>query len=83
MLTSVLVRERRPFELVVGRVDDPSAAGEVSMRCAERRRRRGSGARGSRAWELPQDGYACVDTPSELLTEKLGVEVVQHRTRAR
>jgi L-arabinose isomerase len=25
----------------------------------------------------PQDGYACVDTPSELLTEKLGVEIVQ------
>src|SRR2546426_1148748 len=26
---------------------------------------------------LPQDGYACVDSPDELLVEKLGVEVVR------
>ena len=77
MLTSVLVRERRPFELVIGRIDDPTAAGGVSSAlrgaAAATRLRH---ARIARVGAV-QDGYACVDTPSELLTEKLGVEVVQ------
>ena len=77
MLTSVLVRERRPFELVVGRIDDQAVLGEVTSAlrgaAAATRLRHARIARVGRV----QDGYACVDTPSGLLTEKLGVKVVQ------
>jgi L-arabinose isomerase len=77
MLTSVLVRERRPFELVVGRVGDGEArarvfAALVGAAAATRIR----GARIARIGN-PQDGYLCVDTPDERLEQKLGVEIVR------
>ena len=77
MLTSVLVREHRPFELVVGRVDDPGARADVlaalhGAAAATRVR----GARIARVGK-PQAGYACVDTPDALLEERLGIEVVR------
>ncbi len=77
MLTSVLVRERRPFELVVGRIDDPAVLGEVLS--AVRGAAAATRLRGARIARVgsPQNGYACVDTPSELLSARLGVEVVQ------
>ena len=77
MLTSVLVREQRPFELAVGRIDDPETLVEVLgvLRGAAAATR----LRGARIARIgpPQPGYACVDTPSELLVAKLGVEVVE------
>jgi L-arabinose isomerase len=73
MLTSVLVREGRPFELVVGRVEDAAPVGEALRGAAAATRLRR--ARIARVGPV-QEGYACVDTPSELLTEKLGCEVV-------
>ncbi|MFN2629877.1 MAG: hypothetical protein ABR569_14790 [Gaiellaceae bacterium] len=77
MLTSVLVREGRPFELVVGRINDQAVLTEVmgAVRGAVAANR----LRGARIARIgsPQDGYACVDTPSELLTAKLGVEIVE------
>jgi len=77
MLTSVLVREGRPFELVAGRIDDPAVHAEVldAVRGAAAATRL-RGARIARVGST-QDGYACVDTPSELLAAKLGVEIVQ------
>jgi L-arabinose isomerase len=77
MLTSVLVREQRPFELAVGRIDDPETLAEVlgALRGAAAATRL-RGARIARIG-LPQPGYACVDTPSELLAAKLCVEVVE------
>ena len=78
MLTSVLVREKRPFELVVGRVADPAPVAEALRGAAAATRVRRS--RVARVGVV-QDGYACVDTPSALLHEKLGVEVVQLEPR--
>lgn len=77
MLTSVLVREGRPFELVVGLVDDEGTAAELiaALRggaAAQRVR----GARIARIGPV-QDGYLCVDTPDELLARDLGLEVVR------
>src|SRR5205814_8807500 len=77
MLTSVLVRERRPFELVVGRIDEGAVLDRVlaALRGAAASTR----LRGARIARVgaPLACYDCVDTPSELLAEKLGVEVVQ------
>jgi L-arabinose isomerase len=77
MLTSVLVRERRPFELVVGRVDDPETLSAVAA--ALRGAAAATRIRGARIARIgdPQPGYACVDTPDVLLEERLGVEVVR------
>jgi L-arabinose isomerase len=77
MLTSVLVREGRPFELLVGRIDDEATRGAVleALRGAAAATR----VRGARVARIgqPQDGYACVDSPDALLARKLGVEVVR------
>ncbi|MBV8080103.1 MAG: hypothetical protein JO186_06975, partial [Actinobacteria bacterium] len=78
MLTSVLVRERRPFELVMGRVEDSAPVFEALRGAAAATRVRR--ARVARVG-VPQDGYACVDTPSALLEEKLGLSVVQIEPR--
>jgi L-arabinose isomerase len=77
MLTSVLVREQRPFELTVGRVDDAGAcaAVESALRGAAAATRL-RGARIARVGPV-QDGYACVDTPDALLEHELGIEVVR------
>jgi L-arabinose isomerase len=77
MLTSVLVRDGRPFELLVGRIDD--AATREAVLGALRGAAAATRVRGARVARIgePQDGYACVDSPDELLAEKLGVEVVR------
>lgn len=76
MLTSVLVREGRPFELVVGRIDDPDVIGQVEQAltaaAASVRLRRARVGRVGR----PLDGYACVDTDDGLLRRGAGVELV-------
>jgi L-arabinose isomerase len=76
MLTSVLVREGRPFELVVGRVDDPetqrAAGAALAAAAAASHLRR---ARVGRVGQ-PLDGYACVDTDDELLRRATGIELV-------
>jgi L-arabinose isomerase len=78
MLTSVLVRKKRPFELVVGRVADSEPVAEA-LRGAAAATRVGR-SRVARVGPV-QDGYACVDTPSALLREKLGMEVVELEPR--
>ena len=76
MLTSVLVRSARPFELVVGRIDDPAVCGRVELAldaaaAAGRLRRARIGRIGR-----PLAGYACVDTDDELLRQVTGIELV-------
>jgi L-arabinose isomerase len=76
MLTSVLVREGRPFELVLGRVDDPQTLAAVSVAlAAAAAARRLATARIGRVGR-PLDGYACVDTDDELLRRATGIELV-------
>jgi L-arabinose isomerase len=77
MLTSVLVRQGRPFELVVGLLDDPAVVARVdgALRGAAAATR----VRGARLGRIgePLPGYLCVDTDDELLRERTGVEVVR------
>jgi L-arabinose isomerase len=76
MLTSLLVREARPFELVVGRIDDVAVRERVtaalSAAAAAGRLRRARIGRIGR----PLDGYACVDTDDALLRRATGIELV-------
>lgn len=76
MLTSMLVRDGRPFELLVGRIDDPAMPGRVVdalvVAAAAGKLRRARIGRIGR----PLDGYACVDTRDELLREATGIELV-------
>jgi L-arabinose isomerase len=76
MLTSVLVRAGRPFELILGRIDDRDARRRVeqalSAAAASRRLRRARIGRVGR----PLPGYACVDTDDALLGRLLGIDVV-------
>jgi L-arabinose isomerase len=77
MLTSVLVREGRPFELVIGRVEDGETCAKVfgalvGAAAANRVR----GARIARVGSSPE-GYLCVETPDERLQQELGVEIVR------
>ena len=77
MLTSVLVRDHRPFELIVGLIDDAptlSAVGDALRGAAAATRV--AAARVGRIGPV-QDGYACVDTPDESLRERIGIEVVR------
>jgi L-arabinose isomerase len=77
MLTSVLVREGRPFELVVGLIDDPETNAAVTAAlCGAAGASRVRGSRIARVGPV-QEGYLCVDTPDELLAARLGVEVVR------
>lgn len=76
MLTSLLVREGRPFELVLGRVDDPASVARVgdalvAAAAASRLRTARIGRVGR-----PLDGYACVDTDDALLRTATGIELV-------
>jgi L-arabinose isomerase len=76
MLTSILVRERRPFELIVGRLDDEAvlrrAHDALAAAAAAGRLRRARIGRVGR----PLDGYACVDTDDDLLRRRTGIELV-------
>jgi L-arabinose isomerase len=76
MLTSVLVREGRPFELVVGRIDDPSvqAAVGTALAAAVAARRLATARVGRVGRPLP--GYDCVDTDDDLLRSATGIELV-------
>jgi L-arabinose isomerase len=76
MLTSMLVREARPFELVVGRIDQAPVRERVeaaltAASAASRLRRARIGRIGR-----PLDGYACVDTDDDLLRRATGIELV-------
>ena len=76
MLTSMLVRAGRPFELVLGRVEDPGtvaavAAALAGAAAATRLRRARIGRVGA-----PIAGYDCVDTDAALLRRATGIELV-------
>jgi L-arabinose isomerase len=76
MLTSLLVRQGRPFELVLGRIDDAQAVARVgdmlTVAVAASRLRRARIGRVGR----PLDGYACVDTDAARLSLATGIELV-------
>jgi L-arabinose isomerase len=77
MLTNVLVRTGRPFELVVGLVDDPATAGAVAealrlAAVASRLRRSRIGRVGP---VFP--GYECVDADDDRLRAATGIEAVR------
>jgi L-arabinose isomerase len=76
MLTSLLVRAGRPFEIVLGRIDDPAALARVgdALAAASAARRLGR-ARIGRVG-APLAGYDCVDTDAELLRAATGIELV-------
>ena len=76
MLTNVLGREGRPYELVVGALTEPSAISDVvrvvlSAAVAGAMR----GARIARVG-VPLDGYACVDVDDDELMRATGIELV-------
>ena len=76
MLTNLLVRTGRPFELVVGGIDDDQVieqlAGTVRAAAVARSL---SSARIARVGR-PIDGYACVDVDGEVLRSATGIELV-------
>jgi L-arabinose isomerase len=76
MLTSVLVRDGRPFELALGPVNDPETVAEVkrALVAAAAAGRLGR-ARIGRIGR-PLDGYACVDTDDQRLRDATGIELV-------
>jgi L-arabinose isomerase len=77
MLTSLLVREGRTFELVLGRVDDPATHAAVLTALAGAAAATGlARARVGRVG-VPLEGYDCVDTDGELLRRATGIELVE------
>lgn len=77
MLTNTLVRAGRPFELVVGLVDDPETAAQVAQAL-----RAGSVAMRLRRARIGRvgpvfDGYDCVDADDALLRDRTGIEAVR------
>jgi L-arabinose isomerase len=77
MLTNVLVREGRPFELVVGLVDDPATMDAVTE--ALRFGAVASRLRGSRIGRVGPvfQGYDCVDADDGRLRAATGIEAVR------
>ena len=76
MLTNVLGREGRPFELVVGALRDRSATDRlVGVLQAAATARLVQGARIARVGR-PIDGYACVDVDDAALRSATGIELV-------
>ena len=76
MLTNLLHRTSRPFELVVSSTDDPAAGATVADRLrAGAVARRLRGARLARVGQ-PMDGYSCVDADDDDLRRALGMQVV-------
>lgn len=76
MLTSLLVRAGRPFELVLGRIDDGAAQRAVTEALtAAAAATRLSRARIGRVGR-PLEGYDCVDANDELLWRTTGIELV-------
>jgi L-arabinose isomerase len=76
MLTNLLSRSGRPFQLVLGPMDDPHV--EHRVREALRIASVASGIRSSRLGRIgpPLDGYAHVDAPDAELHRALGIELV-------
>jgi L-arabinose isomerase len=76
MLTNMLSRMRRPFELVLGRVDDPVVTGRV--REALRLGAVASGLRRARLGRIgrPIEGYLHVDVADDELRAATGIEAV-------
>jgi L-arabinose isomerase len=76
MLTSVLVREGRPFELVLGLIEDPKVRADVldALRAAVVATRIAH-ARIARIGR-PLPGYLCVDTDDAQLRRLTGIELV-------
>jgi L-arabinose isomerase len=76
MLTSMLVRDGHPFEVVLGRFDDPGALDRVacSLRAAAAARRLAR-ARLGRVGD-PARGYDCVVLDEQRLSDTIGVRVV-------
>lgn len=76
MLTNVLARRGRPFELLLGRVDDPAALARVrdgvAVAAAAGAVRRGRIGRVG----APLDGYVHVDLDAAALRRATGLEVV-------
>jgi len=76
MLTSLLVREGRPFELVLGHIDDAGALAAVAdaLRAAGAATR----LRGARIGRVgpPLPGYDCVDTDDARLRAATGIELM-------
>ena len=76
MLTSLLVREGRPFELVLGRIDDPEAVAAVARRAARRRGGEPHARRPDRARRPAAAGLRLRRHGWELLRAATGIELV-------
>ena len=76
MVTNMLVRTRRPFELVLGRTGDPVVVGRV--REALRIGAVASGIRRARLGRIgrPIEGYLHVDVDDAELRDAMGIEAV-------
>lgn len=76
MLTNCLVRRGRPFELILGRLEDAACLERV--RQAVRVAAVAGGLRGARLGRVgrPIDGYECVDADPAALQAAMGMEVV-------
>jgi L-arabinose isomerase len=76
MITNLLSRADRPFELILGRRDDPATV--VRVRSALRLAGVASGIRHARLGRIgqPLDGYAHVDLDGEALRDATGIELV-------
>ena len=76
MLTNLLGRQGRPFELLVGSIEDPPVSNRLAaILHAAAVARLISGARIARVGR-PIDGYDCVDTDSKSLRAAIGAELV-------
>jgi L-arabinose isomerase len=77
MLTSLLVRAGRPFELILGCVDDPDTIDRVerTLRAAAAARRISTARLGRLG--LPVEGYECVDLDEDRLRDAIGVSVIR------
>jgi L-arabinose isomerase len=77
MLTSILTRSGRPYQLVVAAFDDASSIAELAAACAEAGEAgRISHARLGRIGN-PQRGYSHVDASDAALTDAFGLQVVR------
>lgn len=76
MLTSILVRVGRPFELVLGELDQPEAqaAAQRALVAAAAATRLGRARIGRVGQPLP--GYECVDTDGGTLRAATGIELI-------
>ena len=77
MLTNLLVRAGRPFELVLGHIEDPDTTDRIERAlAAAAAARRISTARLGRVG-LPVAGYDCVDLDENRLRESIGASIIR------